>query len=67
MPHSEEAYEVARVIVDCLVEADTLKFGDDFTRRRARGIIQTILEDSYKLIPIRRITNAKKNTAPTYA
>ena len=58
MPHSKEAYEVAKVITDCLVEADVLKFVDDFTMRKVRGIIQIILEDNYKLIPIRRITNA---------
>ena len=59
MPHSWVAYEAAQRITNYLVEAGVLKFTDNDTRLRVRGIIQIVLEYNYNLISLetRRIVN----------
>ena len=49
MPHNWVAYEAAQMITDYLVETGVLKFADNDTELKVRGVIQIVLEDNYRL------------------
>ena len=55
MPHSWDAYEVAKQITVQLVEGHLLRSVDDISK--VQGIIQITLEDNYKLIPLTKELN----------